>query len=227
MTIATKIVLDRTIGAWEAAGPMGHGYQIVTSPDSNVLMLSVSPPCPYKRKGDANCDNTVNLIDFEIWRRTYMRTNITGTAADFNLDGKTDLLDFELWRQGYFSFISITPTPSCTPMPPCMLPGANPMCMVKTPQGGWCPTVPSPTCTPRPLCLDTEPRCLLPEPATGWCIDPTPISIDECFWCGTQCLNGSPPPNITCPAVAPDPNTSCRSVNGGCTVVRNTPTPYR
>jgi|GEM_PF-6996674 len=57
-----------------------------------------------KKKGNANCDDKVDLLDFEYWRseafdKGGMTGKVTNTwAADFSCDGKVDLLDFEVWR---------------------------------------------------------------------------------------------------------------------------------
>ncbi len=55
--------------------------------------------CPLKPQGDANCDNKVDMVDFEIWREEFIAE--TSKDADFNDDTKTDLVDFEAWREGF------------------------------------------------------------------------------------------------------------------------------
>lgn len=61
--------------------------------------LAITPvPCALKAKGDANCDDTIDLIDFEIWRKEFMGEKV-GKDADFNSDNKIDLIDFEIWRK--------------------------------------------------------------------------------------------------------------------------------
>jgi hypothetical protein len=61
------------------------------------------PGCPRKSAGDANCDGTVDLIDFEQWRREFALFFAT-RLADFNGDTKSDLIDFELWRRTFIIF---------------------------------------------------------------------------------------------------------------------------
>lgn len=56
--------------------------------------------CPRKNQGDVNCDNAVNLSDFELWRRQFGGES-TETSADFTLDGRVTLADFERWRLSY------------------------------------------------------------------------------------------------------------------------------
>lgn len=54
--------------------------------------------CPIHRsKGNANCDDKIDLIDFEIWRREYLG-DLTTKDADFNNNGVVDFIDFEIWR---------------------------------------------------------------------------------------------------------------------------------
>jgi hypothetical protein len=61
-----------------------------------------------KSKGDANCDGTVDLLDFEYWRsEAFDKGGMTGTTSttwmsDFSCDSKADLLDFEVWRATVF-----------------------------------------------------------------------------------------------------------------------------
>lgn len=59
------------------------------------------PGCPSKNKGDANCNNVIDLIDFEIWRKEFTGSLQTKNA-DFNISGAVDIVDFELWRKGMF-----------------------------------------------------------------------------------------------------------------------------
>jgi len=57
-------------------------------------------PCPYKTKGDADCNTKVNLIDYEVWRQEYTKQRSTRTA-DFDNDGVVSLVDYEIWRRNY------------------------------------------------------------------------------------------------------------------------------
>lgn len=68
------------------------------------------PACAKHINGDANCDNLIDLVDFEIWRKEYTGA-ITTKTADFDSSGTVTLADFEIWRKGYFS---ATPSPSVT-----------------------------------------------------------------------------------------------------------------
>lgn len=57
--------------------------------------------CPRRTNGDADCDNDTDLVDFEIWRKEYLKINI-GRTADFDADGQVSISDFQVWRKGYF-----------------------------------------------------------------------------------------------------------------------------
>lgn len=56
--------------------------------------------CSDKSRGDANCDNQINLFDLSIWQ---IETNSgSGSMADFNNDGVVNLLDFAVWKETYY-----------------------------------------------------------------------------------------------------------------------------
>jgi hypothetical protein len=57
--------------------------------------------CAKKAQGDADCNGTISLVDFQIWLSEYMAN--TTVKADFNKSGKTTLADFEIWRSGYLA----------------------------------------------------------------------------------------------------------------------------
>jgi hypothetical protein len=74
---------------------------------SCLVNPSISPPatCARKAEGDADCNGTINLLDFEIWRQEFTSTGEQPYLgkADFNHDGNTTLADFEIWRRTYTS----------------------------------------------------------------------------------------------------------------------------
>lgn len=75
--------------------------QQITIPPVSVTIIDPSNAfCAQKPKGDANCDNKVDMIDFEIWRQEFIGTD-TAKDADFDTSSKVDLVDFESWRQGF------------------------------------------------------------------------------------------------------------------------------
>lgn len=64
------------------------------------------PICPRKSEGDANCNDTIELLDFAIWRQEYLNPEEQKSdlsQANFNEDSVIDILDFAIWRQGYLS----------------------------------------------------------------------------------------------------------------------------
>lgn len=72
-------------------------YQI---DNPNQLFLFPNSDCPDKFRGDANCDNQINLFDLSIWQ---IETNSgSGSMADFNNDGFVNLFDFAVWKETYY-----------------------------------------------------------------------------------------------------------------------------
>lgn len=62
---------------------------------------TISPNCTRKVNGDADCNNIIDLIDFEIWRKEF--TGALNTKnADFDSSGLINIIDFEAWRKGFF-----------------------------------------------------------------------------------------------------------------------------
>lgn len=62
-------------------------------------VLTPSPtitPCGKKIFGDSNCDNIINLRDFETWRNEFLSQS--GLSADFDSSGTVNIYDFEIWR---------------------------------------------------------------------------------------------------------------------------------
>lgn len=82
--------------------------QTPTPTVTNTPTQSVTPTvtCNLYEKGDATCDGSVDLLDFEEFRQEYTlnrqgKLDITTAKADFNKDKSIDLLDFEMFRAGY------------------------------------------------------------------------------------------------------------------------------
>lgn len=64
--------------------------------------------CPRKPEGDANCDNKVNLNDFERFREEYIKFRrgqlaIGAATSDFNTDGTVDIEDFAIFRETFIT----------------------------------------------------------------------------------------------------------------------------
>lgn len=73
-----------------------------------VLATACPAGVPSRGVGNANCDATIDLLDFEIWRQEFLKTETTPTFnADFIEDNTTDLKDFEIWRN---TFTTTAPT---------------------------------------------------------------------------------------------------------------------
>jgi hypothetical protein len=68
--------------------------------DLNPGTSTITPiPCPEKTVGDADCNASINLVDFSIWKAGYV--NNSGVSADFDKNGEVDLVDFAIWKKGY------------------------------------------------------------------------------------------------------------------------------
>ena len=53
---------------------------------------------PSKANGNANCDGRIDIRDFFIWRREFLKKGTL--TADFDGNGKVDIRDFFRWRRG-------------------------------------------------------------------------------------------------------------------------------
>jgi endoglucanase len=75
--------------------------------------------CPKKLKGDANCDSSVDLSDFSIFRAEFIAfRNGTPPAlltADFDGNKTVDLSDFVKFREGFIEQLRGTTTPTIIP----------------------------------------------------------------------------------------------------------------
>jgi hypothetical protein len=65
--------------------------------------------CPDKHKGDANCDNQIDLFDLSIWEIEL--SNEKGRKADFTNDGNVNLADFAVWKKTYYGNSQTQETP--------------------------------------------------------------------------------------------------------------------
>lgn len=80
---------------------------ISPSPTISIIVTTTNPPtpvgtsCSLKQKGDADCSGTIDLVDFEIWRKEFTGT-LTTKKADYNSNSSIDLADFEIWRRSFF-----------------------------------------------------------------------------------------------------------------------------
>lgn len=84
--------------------PTPTGENPTVGPNSN---------CPLKSKGDANCDNIINVADYEIWT-TQFDTLVPGSEVNNNANFVcmeatensrfVDLVEYEIWRRNTVSF---------------------------------------------------------------------------------------------------------------------------
>ena len=79
-------------------------YQITPTSGAPTSDLDVCVVCGTKEYGDANCDGSVELDDFVVWRADYINgMNSSCTNGDFDGDGRVELSDFVIWRSGYIN----------------------------------------------------------------------------------------------------------------------------
>lgn len=130
-TIATIVF---TPLALSAGASLDIGFAAVGNNNDSNLLSPLSPPisttpgvpgtdqlgtvvnapfvvldaCPIKNQGDANCDNIVNIIDFNGWWLEATGQSTT-TNADFTGDGIVNIIDFNRW---WLTATSPTPSPT-------------------------------------------------------------------------------------------------------------------
>jgi hypothetical protein len=90
---------------WFVTGYVMQGF--VPSPDSTCGVAR--PTFLGKQKGDANCDGSIDVLDFSLWHKeffdgSYGATDKKTWSADFTgsngvCDGKVDIYDFSLWQK--------------------------------------------------------------------------------------------------------------------------------
>ena len=59
--------------------------------------------CPLKGRGDANCDEIINILDFNIWRDEFLKV-VNTTSSNFDDSDENNpitILDFNIWRDGF------------------------------------------------------------------------------------------------------------------------------
>lgn len=102
---------------------------VATTPTPTITptptTIPQSPACPAGKPsrsiGNANCDDYVNLADFQIWRNEYTGVDVSVRDADFDDNTRVALADFQIWRTTYTT-PATTPTPTITPGPVGSLP---------------------------------------------------------------------------------------------------------
>lgn len=153
--------------------------------------------CALHAVGDANCDDAVNMTDFELFRKEFVGTLSTMTA-DFNSDTSVNTIDFEIWRRGFFN-----PTPTDIP---------SPTAIVQSPTPTTVPS-PSPTKAPTPTA-----STISPTKTTG-CSYPAQV-LDLTNWKVTLPMGTSSPIEIKQPQLATYTIDPWFKVNATCTGVQ-------
>ena len=81
--------------------------QTVSATPTNPIQPTITNiTCSKRGNGDSDCNDIINLADFNIWRGEYYNLsrsqNDVKYRSDFNSDGNITLSDFNLWRTNYF-----------------------------------------------------------------------------------------------------------------------------
>jgi len=91
--------------------PTPYDTQWCTTPTPGTDNTTVTPPpgCTLKSKGDANCDNQINMADYDIWACQMLGSatcNQPDEAANFDGINKVNLNDFEIWRRNFYQSLT-------------------------------------------------------------------------------------------------------------------------
>lgn len=92
------------VGTFSVYAVAKDEVNIVKSKVYTVTVLAPTPKdtCPRRFQGDANCDNTVNLIDVVCLRGEIIgQTPKNCVSSDFNNDKKVTIGDAPIWRSTY------------------------------------------------------------------------------------------------------------------------------
>ena len=69
-----------------------------TPTPTSQIQPTYPPNCSTKTSGDADCNNVIDSVDYEIWRKEKMH-EVSTHYSDFNSSGVVDMVDFEIWRK--------------------------------------------------------------------------------------------------------------------------------
>ena len=88
------------------------------STSTPVPTITQAPDCALKSQGDANCDEKIDKVDFEIWKCQMnahdSSCGAVAQAANFDLLNGVNLNDYEIWRRNYQQ---VAPTNTPIPQP--------------------------------------------------------------------------------------------------------------
>lgn len=100
---AINTIANNACTQWSDAGTaqiVVISTPLSVSPSAPVTITWPSGSCTKKVQGDADCNGTINIFDFEIWRSEFLGS-ITTKRADFNGNNRVTLEDFEIWRTSF------------------------------------------------------------------------------------------------------------------------------
>ncbi|MBU1088690.1 hypothetical protein KKA02_02320 [Patescibacteria group bacterium] len=99
---------------WRGLGLVSSGSIDIPAYEAAILLTSQAPSVscltcsssPLKSVGNANCDTSINISDFAIWKTEYLKYRSQPVSAnnynsDFNCDQKVTISDFAIWKTGY------------------------------------------------------------------------------------------------------------------------------
>jgi len=64
--------------------------------------------------GNADCDDEIGMLDFEVWKSEFLSK--VGKESDFDCDGEIGMLDFEIWKTSFLNRANLpTQVPTAVP----------------------------------------------------------------------------------------------------------------
>lgn len=113
---ATALNYNGTLGLDPSS--TGGTYTVVTELPTNtpVPVSPTSTPIPPTATpapvlGDADGDNAVTILDYNIWRDEF-KGIVATKRADFDRNGTVELADFGIWRNAFEATSNVSPTPT-------------------------------------------------------------------------------------------------------------------
>ncbi|MBU4431271.1 hypothetical protein KKB16_04170 [Patescibacteria group bacterium] len=81
-------------------------FNISTPTSTSSSSCPVCSSSPPKSTGNANCDTSINISDFAIWKTEYLQYRQTNQSSnnynsDFNCDSQVTISDFAIWKTNY------------------------------------------------------------------------------------------------------------------------------